>query len=578
MKIESSNEIDLVRQTLDGDTSAFDRLVKIYRTTIYALVISYIKDPADAEDLTQRIFIRAYERLATLRELDRFRPWLLQIAHNTCKDWLRRRSGATTRFEATHDIDCAKAVPSPEDIALKAEIEAVVRQAISALRETDRRLMEARYIEGADYDQLQVESGLSYAAIANRLKRAKREVRCRIEKLLGCVAVLPGRTFILGGIEAVKLSVKAKLATVGVAAVIGIGGGGVVYHQVFESDPVAVNEPAISVADAVTGNSSTKVVDQTDTTLGNNSSMGGASIPTAGEANHFEIATDDRGEKPVQLEAKDIKDIREVVGELLERRLSEEDLEMLQIEGIEDIAQVIEEILENRDDSSSDIITQVFETEHGLAEGRFFTITMEPNSLTEEELKQKVASGELTAIQVKSEGEGMPGEITLYMSEGTQLSGGLTERLQEIVNKRFPHSPTAGSTPSTSTESQPSAAHSVLPPSDPSVESTATPSETSEIPAQFSDEGWAEVEKLLSEFSDEDWAELERLLGIATAEETPQRDEGAPLNPKPQRRVEETIEEPTIDPSVQEMQRQRGIPPESDTDVLPPKTDRNVGR
>ncbi|RKU34278.1 hypothetical protein C6496_20460, partial [Candidatus Poribacteria bacterium] len=239
MRIEPSNEIDLVRQTLDGDTSAFDRLVKMHRTTVYALVLSYIKDPADAEDLTQRIFIRAYERLATLRELDRFRPWLLQIAHNTSKDWLRQRSGSTTRFEATNDTNFAEVAPSPEEIVLKAEIETVVRQAISTLRETDRRLMEARYIEGADYDQLQVESGLSYAAIANRLKRAKREIRCRIEKLLGCVAVLPGRTFILGGIEAVKLSVKAKLATVGVAAVIGIGGGGVVYHQAFESNPVA---------------------------------------------------------------------------------------------------------------------------------------------------------------------------------------------------------------------------------------------------------------------------------------------------------------------------------------------------
>ena len=119
MKIECSNEIDLVRQTLNGDTSAFDRLVKIHRTTVYALVLSYIKNPADAEDLAQRIFIRAYERLATLRELDRFLPWLQQIAHNTCKDWLRRRSDSTTRFEATNDTDFAEVAPSPEDIALK---------------------------------------------------------------------------------------------------------------------------------------------------------------------------------------------------------------------------------------------------------------------------------------------------------------------------------------------------------------------------------------------------------------------------------------------------------------------------
>jgi len=504
MRIEPSNEIDLVRQTLDGDTSAFDRLVKMHRTTVYALVLSYIKDPADAEDLTQRIFIRAYERLATLRELDRFRPWLLQIAHNTCKDWLRQRSGSTTRFEATNNTDFAEVAPSPEDIALKAEIEAVVRQAISDLRETDRRLMEARYIEGADYDQLQVESGLSYAAIANRLKRAKREVRHRIEKLLGCVAILPGRTFIFGGIEAVKLSVKVKLATVGVAAVIGIGGGGVMYHQAFESNLVAVNEQAIPEVNAVTGNSSTKVVDQTDTTSGNRTP-----IPTESEANRFEMSTDDPSVKPAK--TVEIADIRKAVRDFLEDRLSEETLEM-DVEEVEKVVQkavqAVIETLEHRSDGGDNIITQVlknkdelmFMNEHGIETSIHMTIEYLP--LTEEELEQKAASGNFTA-------------------------------------------------------------HSVLTSSDPSVESTATLSETSESTAQF---------------SDEDWAELARLLRDSAVEETPQRDEGAPLNAEGQPQIEKGVKETPIDPSVQEIQRQRGIPPESDTHALPPKTDRNMGR
>ena len=98
MQIEHSNEIDLVRQTLAGDTSAFDRLVKTHRSTVYVVVISYIKNPADAEDLTQRIFIRAYERLGTLRQLDRFLPWVQQVAHNICKDWLRQRNDGTIQF------------------------------------------------------------------------------------------------------------------------------------------------------------------------------------------------------------------------------------------------------------------------------------------------------------------------------------------------------------------------------------------------------------------------------------------------------------------------------------------------
>ena len=506
MKIEPSNEIDLVRQTLNGDTSAFDRLVKMHRTTIYALVLSYIKNPADTEDLTQRIFIRAYERLATLRELDRFLPWLQQIAHNICKDWLRRRSGSTTRFEETNDTDFAEVALSPEDIALKAEIETVVQQAISTLRETDRRLMEARYIEGADYDQLQIESGLSYAAIANRLKRAKREVRHRIEKLLGGVAILPDRTFILGGIEAVKLSMKAKLATIGVAAVIGIGGGGVVYYHVFESNPVGVNEQAISESNTATEDSSTKVVHQADTTSDNSSPMDDASIPTADEADRFEIATDDRGMKSAK--AVEIADIREAVREFLEERLSEA-MPGMSIENVEEVvqkaAQVVIETLEHRRDSGDNIITQVLENKGEL-------------------MFMNEQHGVATSIVV---------ELEIHDSD-----------------------------------------HSALTPSDSPVESTATPSETSESTAQFSDEDWAEVEKLLSEFSDEDWSELARLLRDSAVEETPQRAEGAPLNPKQDQQIGEVIEEPPVNPAVrQEMRHQRHPPPESNTD-MPLREDR----
>ena len=240
MQIEHSNEIDLIRQTLAGDTSAFDLLVKTHRRTIYVLVLSYINNPADAEDLTQRIFIRAYERLSTLRQLEGFLPWLQQIAHNACKDWLRSQSDLTRNFGAVNDADFTETAPSPEELALKREVESVVREAIGALKETDRKLMEARYIEGASYAELQVESGLSYAAIANRLKRAKQQLRRRIEKLLGGMIILPGRTLIRGGIELVKISAKTKLAAVGIMAVIGVGGG-VLYHQTFETNPVVVS-------------------------------------------------------------------------------------------------------------------------------------------------------------------------------------------------------------------------------------------------------------------------------------------------------------------------------------------------
>ena len=553
MKVECSNEIGLVQQTLNGDTSAFDRLVKIHRTTIHALVLSYIKNPTDAEDLTQRIFIRAYERLATLRELDRFLPWLQQIAHNTCKDWLRRRNDSTTCFEATNDTDFAEVAPSPEDIALKAEIETVVQQAISTLRKTDRRLMEARYIEGADYDQLQVESGLSYAAIANRLKRAKREVRHRIEKMLGGVVILPGKTFILGGIEAMKLSVKAKLAAVGVAAVIGVSGGGMLYQHAFESNSVEVNEQAISAANSVTGDSSTKVVHRADPVSGNSFPMNGTSMPEKGGTNRSEVSTDSG--------VVNIKDMR---------KLSKGDLRELPAE----VLQFIIEALENYTGKpmawtfEDRLGTSIF-IERGLEQEIASSELIIPLPLTEEELKQKIASGQLTQIKIK--GESGDGDVNLFM-QSTQLTDEEVE--QRIASGELIRLPTAGTTPSTPTESQPNPAHSALTPSDPSVESMTTrPEIISEVPTQFSsDDEWAAFEELLSEFSDDEWAELERLLRTASERETLQREEQAPLNVQPQRQIEETIEEPTVDSfEQQERQHQRPFPLESNTNVPLPE-------
>ena len=257
MQIQHSNEIDLIRRALAGDTVAFDRLVKTHRTTVYALVLSYTKNPADAEDLTQRIFIQAYEQLATLRELDRFLSWIQRITHNTCKNWLRRQSDSTTSFEEMNDADVTETAPSAEEIALKREVEVVVQEAIGTLTETDRKLVEGRYMEGASYDQLQAESGLSYAAIANRLKRAKQQLRRRIEQLLGGMAILPGRTFIWGGIETVKFSVKTKLVSAGIVALIGFGGG-VWYHHRYESNPVIVNLQRVSEPEGVTEDASTE--------------------------------------------------------------------------------------------------------------------------------------------------------------------------------------------------------------------------------------------------------------------------------------------------------------------------------
>ena len=556
MQIKRSNENDLIRQTLAGDTSAFDLLVKIYRTTIYMLVLSYIKNPADAEDLTQRIFIRAYERLATLRDPNCFLPWLQRIAQNTCKNWLRRQGDSTTDFEPLNGTDFAGTAPSPEEVALKAEIETIVREAIGALTETDRKLMEARYIEGASYDQLQVESGLSYAAIANRLKRAKQQIRRRIEKLLGGMVILPGRTLIFGGIEIVKVSTKTKLAAVGVAAVLGIGGGSLVYHHSYESNPVSeyrsvvVNAQEGQEARAVPGDSSTTAAHRTDATVKSNAPTDGAKDetnrlePTAGremkDANftvtlpnegvtvdNVVTVTGDLKSGDVQLISSDGKvlpAVKAVVGVEWTEAMFEK--------VPEHIRQAIAEQLENSD-------------RHSLT---FSLVAPEGVSV---ELREKIESG----------------QVKMSFADQYTLS--------------FADQSTSADTPSDSTELTPQPTDSVLSPSDPTVASTTTPTEPSESTPQLSDEDWAEFEKLVSDFSDEDWAEFERLLRASIEAEPPQQNKQPSVAPKGQRRqrvIEKVNGKTPITPSVlQELQKQRRILPQRDANT-PPRPKKNAAR
>ena len=556
METERCNEIDLIQQTLSGDTSAFDQLVKMHRRTIYVLVLSYIKNSADAEDLTQRIFIRAYERLSTLRELDCFLPWLQQIAHNTCKDWLRRRRELVASLEVVKRSDFSETAPSAEDIVLKAEVEDIVRKAIDGLKETDRKLMEGHYIEGASYDELRAESGLSYAAIANRLKRAKREVRRRVRRLLGGVVMFPSRTVIWGGIETVKLSAKVKLATVGLAAVIGIGGGGALYHHASQLEPVVANELKAPEAQTAIVDLSNEIPSMTYAKAAVSSAPNETSVSRTNQIDSLEFTTNDGVMKIVEARH---------MGELSDE--------------FEDF---IHTLAENRSDVGGD---------GAVLDAWTVTIQAELEELPEEMRRALVylktdganPNQEVTEVTIDS-GQELPEDVrqaieTLVKqsfvgiqaseieinTETGELTQGFTEKISsgEVpVNFVIQHPQS-----STSTDSQPQSTITA-----PTVESTTIPSGPSKEITPLADGEWAEFERLLSvsgEFSDEEWADLERLLDTATGRTTTQQHGQAPLNTERGRSERLLDELPTAPAERQEMWRQQPDLPESNSDVPP---------
>ena len=96
----SRSDNELVRCSLAGDQDAFVALIKRHDQPLAALTRRYVRDYHAAEDVLQETLLRAWMSLGQLRDARKFRAWLLQVARNRCRDYLK---SAQRRYEPTED-------------------------------------------------------------------------------------------------------------------------------------------------------------------------------------------------------------------------------------------------------------------------------------------------------------------------------------------------------------------------------------------------------------------------------------------------------------------------------------------
>lgn len=249
-----------VKQTLNGDGQAFHHLIIKHYPAIHALIMSWVKNPEDAEDLMQEVFLKAYLELASLKHPEQFRLWLRQIAKHQCQNWLCRRQEIFSQL----DEDMISETPSADEVLIMRETLAKVIKAIDELPESEGQLLRERYLDDVSYDELEFRHGLSRNALAVRLLRAREKVRARVEKLLAGVGIFSWhdalRKMLSGGVEAVKIGAKVKIVAIGVAGVLVLGGAGIVlwHNQTTQIEPEPIpNQVAPKVSADVSGKEDT---------------------------------------------------------------------------------------------------------------------------------------------------------------------------------------------------------------------------------------------------------------------------------------------------------------------------------
>lgn len=188
-------EVDqqLVERAQRGDKHAFELLVVKYQRRLGRLISRFVRDSAEAEDVTQEAFIKAYRALPAFRGESAFYTWLYRIGINTAKNYLvalRRRAPTSTPFDAEESEDFEGAellqeVSTPENELMSKQVAGVVNASLLQLPEDLRTALTLREIEGLSYEEIAEVMNCPIGTVRSRIFRARETIATNLRPLLG---------------------------------------------------------------------------------------------------------------------------------------------------------------------------------------------------------------------------------------------------------------------------------------------------------------------------------------------------------------------------------------------------------
>lgn len=182
----------LVERVQAGDKQAYGLLVAKYQRKLLRLVSRLVRDQAEAEDVTQEAFIKAYRALAGFRGDSAFYTWLYRIGVNTAKNWLvanGRRAPTSTELdnedaENFGESDLLRDVDTPERLLMTKQIGQTVNDAMAELPEELRTAISLREVDGLSYEEIAQVMDCPIGTVRSRIFRAREAIAVKLRPLL----------------------------------------------------------------------------------------------------------------------------------------------------------------------------------------------------------------------------------------------------------------------------------------------------------------------------------------------------------------------------------------------------------
>jgi RNA polymerase sigma-70 factor (ECF subfamily) len=185
----SWNEVtSLVVRAQAGDRSAYGELVERFQPTVYAVALARLRNPAEAQELTQEVFLHGMKKLAQLRDPQCFAGWLRQITVRMAINRLTRRGP----FQGVEPevLDQAEAAGiSPLDQLVRNEAQDELWRGLERLKAVDRATLVSFYIRGRSLKQMSREFETPVGTIKRRLHVARNRLRRALEQAAGPAGV-----------------------------------------------------------------------------------------------------------------------------------------------------------------------------------------------------------------------------------------------------------------------------------------------------------------------------------------------------------------------------------------------------
>jgi RNA polymerase sigma-70 factor (ECF subfamily) len=184
---EPDDDFQLVSRAQNGDLNSYDALVTRHRARIFAMIRNMIHQEADAWDLTQEVFIKAWQALPRFEAKARFSTWLFRIAHNAVYDWTRKR-----RIESVGELndeifDRERIDPAsfttpaggsaPDHTLAQGELRAKIAAALEKIPPDQREVVLLKDVQGLSYKEIATVMSCELGTVMSRLYYARQKLQ-----------------------------------------------------------------------------------------------------------------------------------------------------------------------------------------------------------------------------------------------------------------------------------------------------------------------------------------------------------------------------------------------------------------